>query len=460
MPIETDSLGPVQVPEGVLWGPETTRAVQNFAISGRPLPGLLNRAGGFLKMAAATVHTRHHRLPPELGEAIVRAAREISQGTWHDQFVVDSYQAGAGTSWHMNLNEVIANRALALMGKAKGDYACLHPHDHVNMSQSTNDVFPSAIRVAALMALPPLFNALDQLVSTLEAKREAFWPIIKSGRTHLQDAVPLRLGQEVGAWASALAHQRTTLTRTSRRLHDLGLGGTAVGTGLNAPPGYREEVVAELAQLTQLSLKPARDPFEAMQSLAPLTAVSGSLRNLALELTRIANDIRLLSSGPRTGLAELQLPAVQPGSSIMPGKVNPSMSEMLNMVCFQVIGYDQAIALAAQAGQLELNVMMPLVAHNLLDGISLLAGAIQTFNDKAILGMEAKPANIRRYTEESLALATALVPRIGYEAAAQLSQEAFQTGETIAEICVRKGVLVPEEAQDMLDPAKLVGDKH
>jgi aspartate ammonia-lyase len=355
----------------------------------------------------------------------------------------------------MNANEVLANRALELLGEPRGRYAVVHPNDHVNMGQSTNDVFPTAMRIAALARMHSLLQALDGLESALRERARHFDGVVKAGRTHLQDAVPIRLGQELGGYATAIAANLTMVGDTRQALRSLGLGGTAVGTGMNTHPDYRRLVIAGLAELTGESLVAAPDPFDAMQSMRPFAAVSGALRTLCLDLIRICNDLRLLASGPRTGLAEISLPAVQAGSSIMPGKVNPVMAEMLTMVCFQVIGNDAAVAMAAQAGQLELNVMMPVMAHALLQSLDILAHAIVAFTSRCVTGMQADVERCRRYAEETIALVTALSPRIGYDRAAALAKEVWSSGRSVRDVVTDQGILTPAEVSELLDPRRL-----
>ena len=372
-------------------------------------------------------------------------------GKLRDQFVVDPFQAGAGTSHNMNANEVLANRAIELLGGEKGDYSIVHPNDHVNMSQSTNDVFPTAMRLAALEMADKLIITLDLLAVSLRTKSMEFDHIVKSGRTHLQDAVPIRLGQEMGAYATAIHKNSNRIARAAEELKEVGLGGTAVGTGLNAPPGYRKRVVEELNRITMQSLRPTGDYFEAMQSMSPFVGLSGSLRTLATDMIRITNDLRLLSSGPNTGLAEISLPAVQPGSSIMPGKVNPVIAEMTGMVCFQVMGNDTTIAAAAQAGQLELNVMMPVIAFNLLMSLTILNNALTVLRERCVEGITANEERCRWYVEHSVSLVTALNPKIGYARAAEIAKRAMARGKTIREIIEEEGLLTPEELAEVMD---------
>jgi aspartate ammonia-lyase len=452
---ERDSLGERAVPAESYFGVQTVRALENFPISGlRAHPSLIV-ATAQVKLAAAQANVALGQLSPTIGNAIMAAAREVAGGRWHDQFVVDVYQAGAGTSHNMNANEVLANRALELLGEARGRYAVVHPNDHVNMAQSTNDVFPTAMRLAALARLHSLLQALDGLESALRERARLFDGVIKAGRTHLQDATPIRLGQEFGGYATAVAAHQTAIAETRQALRSVGLGGTAVGTGMNSHPDYRRLVTARLGDVTGEPLVAAPDPFDAMQSMRPFAAVSGALRTLCLDLIRICNDLRLLASGPRTGLAEISLPAVQPGSSIMPGKVNPVMAEMLTMVCFQAIGHDVTIAMAAQAGQLELNVMMPVIAHALLQSLDILARGIAAFTSRCVAGIQTDAERCRRYAEETVALVTALSPRIGYERAAALAAEVWSSGRSLREVVAAQGLLTPAELSDLLDPRRL-----
>ncbi len=453
--IERDPLGELAVPASALYGVQTERARRNFPISGlRPLPAFVD-AVIRIKKAAALAHQETGRLEPRLADAIVRAADEVLSGRHRDQFVVDVYQAGAGTSHNMNCNEVLANRANELLGAARGSYAPVHPNDHVNMAQSTNDVIPTAIRLAALAQLPELLASLGGLAEQLERKGREFDPIIKSGRTHLQDATPIRLGQEFAAYGATVHRAADRITRAADELRDLGIGGTAVGTGLNAEPQYAALVVERLRGITGLELRVGTDAVQLMQSLGDVAAFSGALRALAIDLGKIANDLRLLASGPRTGLAEISLPAVQPGSSIMPGKVNPSIAEMVNQVCYQVLGNDQTVALACEAGQLELNVMMPVIAHNLLFAMGILTTSTRVLAERCVAGIEADEAMCRHWLERSPALVTALAPRIGYAEAARLAKEALARGITVRELVAEKGLLKGGDLDEVLDYRKM-----
>jgi fumarate hydratase class II len=454
--IETDSLGPVAVPAQALYGAQTMRAVHNFPISGlRPYRAFV-WSMAVIKQAAALVHIDLGQLDAERGQAIARAAQEVVEGRWADQFVVDPFQAGAGTSHNMNANEVIANRANQLLGYRIDDPAKpVHPNDHVNMSQSTNDTIPTAIRLGCLWRLEELIGEVNRLSAALRQKAIEFDHVLKSGRTHLQDAVPVRLGQEFGAYARAVERDGERIQRSAEGLRRLGIGGTATGTGLNAHPEYRTRMVAKLSQLTDLDLYPSDDLFESMQSMADAVDFSASMRTLAVTLDRIANDIRLLASGPATGLDELRLPAVQPGSSIMPGKVNPVLAEMLNMVCFQVMGNDLTVMLAGQAGQLELNVMMPVIAHNLFETMHILIGALRAFTDKCVVGLQANREKATGWLSRNAILVTALNPVIGYLKGAEVAKEALASGRSIQDVVVEKGYLTAEEAARILDARRM-----
>ena len=453
--MEKDSLGEKPVPAEAYYGLQTVRAQENFPISGLRAHPRFIEAYALVKKAAARVHGELGLIPPEIADAIVRAAEEVRAGHLREQFVVDVFQMGAGTSFHMNVNEVLANRAIELLGGTKGDYHRVDPHDHVNFGQSTNDTFPTAMRIATRLLLDDLLPVLDDLETALARKAQAFDGILKAARTHLQDAVPLRLGQEFAAYAATVAKTRQRLDESAVSLEELGLGGSAAGTGLNTHPEFRFRAVARLQEWTGIPWRPAPDLREAMQSHLPVAHVAAALRLLALELTRIANDLRLLSSGPLTGFAEIILPAMQPGSSIMPGKVNPTLAEMLNMVCYQVIGHDLAVALAVQAGQLELNVMMPGMIFNLLFSLEILKNALRVFIDRGVVGITADAEICRLYAERSPALATALNPRLGYAAAAEVVQQAFAEKRRIREVVLEKGLLSENELDRLLDPFKM-----
>jgi aspartate ammonia-lyase len=449
--IEKDSLGERSIPVDAYYGVQTHRAIENFPISGlRPKPSYVE-ATVHVKKAAAKVNKALGLLDAKKADAIVEAADEILNRKLSEWFVVDVYQAGAGTSHNMNTNEVIANRAIEILGGKKGDYSTVHPNDHVNMAQSTNDVIPTAIRIGTLIELSKLFPSLRALGDAFSEKAKVFDQIIKSGRTHLQDAVPLTLGQEFGGYAANVRKHLSAIESASSSCKELGIGGTAAGTGLNAHPKFREMMAKELSSQVGFEFRMADNYFEAMQSLRPMVEVSGALRNLAQDLIRIANDLRLLSSGPKTGLAEINLPAVQPGSSIMPGKVNPVMAEMLDMVCFQVIGCDTAILMAAQAGQLELNVMMPVVAWNLLHEIEILANALTVFAKFCVDGITANEEQCREYAEGSMSIVTVLNPHIGYARAAEIAKEYLKSGKSIRQLVLDKGWLSAEQLDRIFD---------
>jgi aspartate ammonia-lyase len=449
--VERDPLGEKAVPATALYGIQTLRAAENFPISGlRPLPAFVD-AVVWIKRSAAVVHKRTGRLEPRLADAIVQAADEVLGGQHRDQFIVDVYQAGAGTSHNMNCNEVLANRANEILGSARGTYQPVHPNDHVNMAQSTNDVIPTAMRLATLATLPSVLGALDRLASALLGKGEQFDRIMKSGRTHLQDATPIRLGQEFAAYGRTVQRHRQKLENAADWLRELNIGGTAVGTGLNAEPEYVALMVEELAKVSGLTLRAGQDLVQLMQSMGDIVTVSGALRAYVLDLNKIANDIRLLASGPRTGLAEILLPPVQPGSSIMPGKVNPSIAEMVNQVCYQALGLDTTVALAAEAGQLELNVMMPVMAHNIVFALMIVGNASAVLAERCVDGIEADEAQCAYWLERSPALVTALAPRIGYAEAAKLAKEAVASGLTVKELVMKKGILKGEDLEEVLD---------
>jgi len=435
--IEKDTLGEVSVPMDALYGAQTQRAVDNFNISGlRPWRAFI-WSMAVIKRAAAEVNRDLGLLDEKTAQAIITAAMEVIDGKWDDQFVVDPFQAGAGTSHNMNVNEVIANRATLLLGGKLGQYL-VNPNDHVNMSQSTNDTIPTAIRLGCLWRLDELLEAVGNLSDSLRQKAQEFDDIVKSGRTHLQDAVPVRLGQEFGAYAKAVERDGERIRFTAEGLRRIGIGGTATGTGLNAHPEYAARMVRRLSELTGLKLSTSDNLFESMQSMADAAGFSASMRTLAITLTRIANDFRLLSSGPSTGLDELHLPALQPGSSIMPGKVNPVMAEMLNMAMFHVQGCDLTVSLASQAGQLELNVMMPIIAHNLFEMMQVMIGSIMAFTQKCVVGLQANREKAEGWLARNAIVATALNPLIGYNASASLVKEAMKRNLTIREVALEK----------------------
>jgi len=453
--IERDSLGPVEVPKKAYYGAETARAIQNFPISGiRPLPEFIH-ASVLVKKAAAEANMKVGLLDRKIAHAIISAADEVLEGKWLDQFVVDVYQAGAGTSHNMNTNEVLANRAIEIMGGRLGDYSLVNPHDHVNMGQSTNDTYPTFIRVACIILSDPLIRAIEDLISALESKAKEFDQIIKSGRTHLQDASPIRLGQEFAAYAGCVSDDLKRITASRHKLLELNLGGTAVGTGLNADPEYVRLAVENLKRYTGFEFRVARNFAALMQSMTDFVEFSGALRALSVDLIKIANDLRLLSSGPATGIGEISLPAVQPGSSIMPGKVNPVIAEMLNMVCFEVLGNDHTITFAAQAGQLELNVMMPVIAYDLTQSIFILTNAIRTFTARVVKGIKPNADRCATLLSRSSAIALALNPFIGYDRAAEVAKEAMDRGVPLQQVVIEKGLLSEEQLKKILDPYAL-----
>src|SRR6266540_628244 len=434
---EHDSLGDVHVPAEALYGAQTQRATQNFHISDLKPRQAFIWSMATIKRAAAEVNCDLGLLDNDRANAIIQATQEVIEGKWNDQFVVDPIQAGAGTSHNMNTNEVIANRATQMMGGKPGEYR-VHPNDHVNMAQSTNDTIPTAIRLGALWRLDELLGTLTQLVEALNVKAAEFDDIVKSGRTHLQDAVPIRLGQEFSAYAKAVERDAQRVHRSAEGLSRLGIGGTAVGSGLNAHPEYHARMVKKLSELTGLQLVQSDNLFESMQSMADAADFSASLRTLALTLIRIANDFRLLASGPSTGLDEIRLPAIQPGSSIMPGKVNPVMAEMLDMAMFYVIGCDTTVAMATQAGQLELNVMMPIIAHSLFEAMQIITGAVHAFTEDAVRGITANREKAEGWLAKNAIVVTALNPVIGYAQGAALVKEALKRDMAIRELAIEK----------------------
>lgn len=457
---EKDSLGFVEVPARAYYGAQTARAVENYPISGMRAHPKLIRAFGMVKRAAAEANKELGLLDAHRADAIIQAAQEVIDGRWNEEFVVDVFQAGAGVSFHMNANEVLANRANEILGGKLGEYAFVHPNDHVNYGQSTNDVFPTGMRVATLLNLETIYPVLDALAATFAAKAKEFDGVMKSGRTHLQDAVPIRLGQEFAAYGMAIEKGGRNLHQTADSLRELGLGGSAVGTGINTHPDYRAKAVANLARISGQNLIPAADMRWAMQSNACMGEVSAALRSLALEVIRISNDFRLLASGPNTGLNEIHLPSLQPGSSIMPGKINPVIPELAAMVSFQVIGNDTAVAYAVQAGQLELNVMMPTMAYNVLQSTTILANMLQQFNWHCVAGISAHEDRCNFYAQSTVSLATALNPYIGYAKAAEIVKESIATGKSIIEIARSKHLLSEKEIAEILDPVRMTEPQY
>jgi aspartate ammonia-lyase len=462
---EKDPLGPKQVPSDALYGVQTLRARENFPISGfAPLwPFVVAQV--WIKKAAALTHKETGRLDARLADAIVRAADEVLAGQHADQFVVDPYQAGAGTSHNMNVNEVLANRANELLGGERGTYTPVHPNDHVNMAQSTNDTIPTNIRLAALSQLDGLTGAFEALRDALAAKGREFDHIVKAGRTHLQDAMPIRLGQEFAAYAGSIDRGIRRVRQAADYLRDLGIGGSAVGTGVTVEQEYPALMNKHLRAISGLDLRIGEDRIQLMQSMGDPAAFSASMRVLAIDLSKIASDLRLMVMGPRTGIDEIKLPAVQPGSSIMPGKINPSIPEMVNQVCFQVMGLDTTVAIASEHGQLELNVMMPVIAFNILLAMRILTNSARVFAEKTVAGIEANEDMCAYWVERSAALATALMPHIGYAKAAELSKQSVKEGVLVRDMVKRDKLLPADEIDDVLDLRKMTeigvpGGKH
>jgi aspartate ammonia-lyase len=455
---EVDPLGERHVPKEAYFGIQTLRATENFPVSGLKAPIAFINAYAFVKKAAATANMQLGCLDEKKAKAIVAACDEVLSGKLIDQFVVDVFQAGAGTSFNMNVNEVLANRALEILGKEKGDYKNLNPNDHVNMGQSTNDTFPTALHLSVLIALQPLLAALNELSNAFRELGKKNAHVLKSGRTHLQDAVPLTIGQEFTAYGSAVANAKTELKRRQENLYAVALGGTAVGTGANTHPKYKCLAVAELAKLTVFPFKSAANNFEALQSLRAVQSVSSGLKELGLELIRVANDLRLLASGPTTGFNEIVLPPVQPGSSIMPGKVNPVMAECLDMVAFQVVGNDSAVSLAVQAGQMELNVMTPVIMYNMLFSIQILTNFIPSFTKKCVQGITVNEDQCSQYLEKNPSLATLLSPYIGYLEAAKIAKQAQTEKRSVKEVVLEKKLLKAEEIDKIFSRKNLLNE--
>ena len=452
---ENDPLGPLDVPADAMYGVQTLRAKQNFPISGlSPLEPFVT-SQVWIKKAAAITHKTTGRLEARLAEAIVAAADEVLGGKYRDQFIVDPYQAGAGTSHNMNVNEVLANRANEILGGKRGEYSPVHPNDHVNMAQSTNDTIPTTIRLACLSQLEPLTRAFDGLRAALAAKGKEFDDVVKAGRTHLQDAMPIRLGQEFTAYSGSIARGVRRVNEAADYLRDLGIGGSAVGTGVTVEEEYPELMVRNLEAISGLGLRAGQDRIQLMQSMGDVAAFSATLRVLAIDLSKIASDLRLMVMGPRTGIDEITLPAVQPGSSIMPGKINPSIPEMVNQVCFQVMGLDTTVAIAAEHGQLELNVMMPVIAFDVLLSMRILTNATTVLAEKCVSGIKANREMCAYWVERSAALATALAPQIGYARAAEISKQSVKEGVLIRDLVKRDGILPADEVDEVLDLRKM-----
>ena len=458
--IEKDYLGEIELPDDAYYGVQTARALKNFPVSGITERPEFIKAYVLVKKSAALVNMELGELDEEKGNAIVKAADDVLSEGYENQFPVDVFQAGAGTSFNMNINEVLANRALEILGREKGEYDFLSPNDHVNMAQSTNDTFPTASHIAVIISADNLMKALSDLSGAFALKGKDFAHISKSGRTHLMDATPLTLGHEFSAYASAIQRAKDRIALTRDGLLELAIGGTAVGTGANAHTQYRKVMIRTLSVLCDMEFIPAKDSFEALQSRSQMAAFSGALRELAFELIRIANDLRLLASGPTAGLAEIRLPAVQPGSSIMPGKINPVMAECLNMVAFQVIGNDAAVAMAAQAGQLDLNVMTPVMTYNILFSLEILNNYLPVFRQRCIEGIVANEVKSQAYLELNPSLATLLAPKIGFMEAAQLAKEAYEKGVSVPKLAVEKGLITREEADEIFDVEKIAKGKY
>ncbi len=450
--IEKDSIGEVRVPKGALYAAQTQRALENFPITGmKPLPAFI-WSMALIKRAAAEVNMELGLLDERLARAIIQAGDEILDGQHHEHFVVDPFQAGAGTSHNMNTNEVMANRANQILGySVEASDKPVHPNDHVNMAQSTNDTIPTAIRLGALWRLEALLDCLERFVTVTRGKAADWDDVVKTGRTHLQDAVPIRLGQEVGAWATAIERGIDKVKLAADGMRRLGIGGTAAGTGLNAHPAYHGRMVAKLSALSGITLYESDDLFESMQSMGDAVFFSAALRNLAMDFTRIANDVRLLSAGPTTGIAELTCPAVQPGSSIMPGKVNPVLAEMMNQAMYHVIGNDTTVNLCGAAGQFELNVMMPMIAHNLNEMMTVMIGAVRAFTEKLMAGLTLNRERTESWLERNPILVTALNPIIGYNNGALVAKKALAEGKSVREVVLELGLMEAAELDAALD---------
>ncbi|WP_262176855.1 aspartate ammonia-lyase [Saccharococcus sp. Marseille-Q5394] len=458
--IEKDFLGEKEVPEHAYYGIQTIRATENFPITKEHMHPELIRAIGIVKKAAAISNVLVNDLPKDVGLAIVEAADEVIEGTLTDQFIVDPIQGGAGTSFNMNANEVIANRALEIMGRDKGDYSFISPNNHVNMSQSTNDAFPTAIKIATHQMVNQLVETLERFVDELKTKEKEFDGVIKMGRTHLQDAVPVRLGQEFSAYRSVIERDIERIGRTRVHLSEINMGATAIGTGLNANAQYIETAVEHLRTISGLPLKSADNLIDSTQNTDVYTELSSALKICMINLSKMANDLRLMASGPKAGLNEINLPARQPGSSIMPGKVNPVMAEVMNQIAFQVIGNDHTISLASEAGQFELNVMEPVLVYNLLQSLTVMNNGIEVFRKYCISGITANVAQMQDYVEKSLGTITALTPYIGYEMSSKIARESFETGVPLKELCLRYNVLTLDELTRLLDPYQMTEMKR
>lgn len=460
--VEHDSLGEREIPNNAYYGVQTVRALENFAISGVPLRNFAHfvNALAYVKKAAAMANVELKCLPPNVADAIAKASDEILAGKLHDQFVVDMFQGGAGTSTNMNANEVIANRGLELMGHAKGEYQHLHPNDHVNCSQSTNDAYPTAIKLAVIFSLKDTLAAMKELRSALAAKEKEFAHVLKMGRTENQDAVPMTLGQEFGAYAVMLDTAMAALNRNSEEFYEINMGATAIGTGINSPPGYADLVTRRLAEACGLSLKKAANLVEATQDSGAFAQMSGTMKRAAVQISKICNDLRWMSSGPRCGLNEINLPPMQPGSSIMPGKVNPVIPELVSQICYQIIGYDVTVSMASEASELELNMAEPIIAYDLLHGLMILKNACVTLATRCIAGITANKERCENYVKNSIGIVTALNPVIGYEKSASIAKEALATGGSVYELVLQKGWLTKEKLDDILSPANMTDPRQ
>jgi aspartate ammonia-lyase len=453
--MEKDSLGEIRIPFDAYYGVQTQRAVWNFPVSGWKAHPVMIDAYVYIKKAAAMTNSRLGILDTKIARAVIKASDEVLNGKHREQFVVDVYQAGAGTSHNMNTNEVLANRAIEILRGRRGDYKLINPNDHVNMAQSTNDTFPTAMRLASLIMVNRLLPVINHFQRTLEKKAKQFSKIIKSGRTHLQDAAPITLGQEFSGYAEITRKHYDLISSAKKHLSELGIGGTAVGTGLNTHVKYRTLMSKNLSKVTGLKLKPGKNYFEAMQSMLPFTELSSAINNFALDMTKITNDLRLLASGPTSGLGEIIMPAVQPGSSIMPGKVNPSMAEMMNQVLYQVMGNNHTVMMCSQAGQLELNVMMPVMIFNIVWMIEILKNGLKAFDEKCVSGLKANEKKCREYAEKSISIVTALNPVIGYARAAEIAKEAVKSGRSIMDVIREKKIMPEKKLNKVLDLMKL-----
>ncbi len=459
---EHDSLGSREIPNNAYYGVQTVRALENFAISGVPLRNFAHFVNGlaYVKKAAAQANAELNVIDSKIADAIVAACDEILAGKLHEHFVVDMFQGGAGTSTNMCANEVIANRALELMGHAKGEYQYLHPNDHANCSQSTNDAYPTAIKLAVIFSLKDLLAAMDELKLQLQRKENEFWQVLKMGRTENQDAVPMTLGQEFGAYAVMIQTAMTALSRSAKELHEINLGATAIGTGICSPPGYADLVTRRLCEASGLPLRKAANLIEATQDSGSFAQMAATMKRAAVQVSKICNDLRWLSSGPRCGLNEINLPPLQPGSSIMPGKVNPVIPEVVSQICFQIVGYDVTIAMASQASELELNMAEPIIAYDLLHGMMILKNACVTLASRCVAGITANEERCREFVQNSIGIVTAMVPVIGYERSAAVAKEALKTGGSVYDLLLEKGWLTQARLDELLSPQNMTDPRQ